>query len=183
MKQHIIGNVVLRLHGLEAFTQPGIVLCRRRIEIPAHKMEALGKLPPGLIAKAFFLLGMGPDGSAKGVVIPGSAGHPEQSKRLRQQPLTSQSIERRHESRTGQITRHAQNHHHTWLWGHPMHQTRGTRLEALLVHRRLPSTCTIGSWSSRRISAGSHGPGAYTVPALAHLPHKLPHRVIPLACL
>ncbi len=83
MKQHIIGNVVLRLHGLEAFTQPGIVLCRRRIEIPAHKMEALGKLPPCLIAKAFFLLGIGPDGSAKGVVIPGSAGHPKQSKRLR----------------------------------------------------------------------------------------------------
>jgi hypothetical protein len=33
------------------------------------------------------------------------------------------------------------------------------------------------------ISDGSHGPGAYAVPALAHLPHKLPHRVIPLACL
>src|SRR5262244_3582653 len=80
MKQHIIGNVVLRLHGLEAFTQPGIVLRRWRIKIPAHKRETRGKLPPCLIAKAFFLLGIGPDCIAKSVVIPRSAGHPEQGK-------------------------------------------------------------------------------------------------------
>src|SRR4029453_188710 len=138
MKQYIIGNVVLSLHGLEAFTQPGIVLYRWRIEIPAHKREALGKLPPCLIAKAFFLLGIGPDCIAKGVIAPRSAGYPKQGKRLRQQPLTSQGVERRNESRTGQITCHTQNHHHTRLWRYPMYQTRGTRLEALLVHRRLP---------------------------------------------
>src|SRR5262249_34876884 len=133
--------------------------------------------------KAFFLLGIGPDCSAKVVVIPRSAGYPKQSKRLRQQPLTSQGIERRHEGRTGQITCNAQNHHHTRLWGHSMHQTRGTRLETLLMHRRLPSTCTTDSWLSVPIADGSHGLGAYPVRALAHLPHKLPHRVIPFACL
>src|SRR4029434_10083193 len=56
-------------------------------------------------------------------------GYPKQGKSLRPQPLTSQGIERKHESRTGQITCHPQNHHHTRLWRHPMHQTRGTRFE------------------------------------------------------
>src|SRR5262249_4843189 len=98
MKNNILGNRMLPLQPLEAFMQPGIVLCRWRIKIPAHKIETRGKLPPCLLAKAFFLLGIGPDCIAKSVVIPHSAGHPEQGKGLRQQPLTSQGIERRHKS-------------------------------------------------------------------------------------
>jgi hypothetical protein len=37
MPQHIVGNLVLSLHCLKALSQRGIVLCRRRIEIPAHR--------------------------------------------------------------------------------------------------------------------------------------------------
>src|SRR5882724_995413 len=64
-------------------------------------MQALGKLVPGLRAEVFAVLHKGAHFLAQGVIIPGSATHPQNGARFREQLLTCQRIERRDQGGTG----------------------------------------------------------------------------------
>src|SRR5215510_5489267 len=135
-------------------------------------MQALGKLVPGRRAEVFAVLHKGAHFLAQGVIIPGSATHPQNGARFREQLLTGQRIERRDQGGTAQIARDPTNHDDTRIrWGARC-QTGALHFESVVVH----------PWSS-----SGPVPGPRLFPMLFPgrrrvLTYCLPPLTIPLVC-
>src|SRR5438445_10441295 len=97
-------------------------------------MQTLGKLVPGRRAEVFAVLHKGAHFLAQGVIIPWSAPHPQNSAWFREQVLTCQSIERRDQRGTAQITRDPTNHDDTRIRGCAVCQTGALHFESVFVH-------------------------------------------------
>src|SRR5207245_6411986 len=97
-------------------------------------MQALGKLFPGRRAEVFAVLHRGAHFLAQGVIIPGSATHPQNGERFREQLLTCQSIERRDQGGTAQIASDPTNHDYTRIRWCAVCHTGAMHLESLLMH-------------------------------------------------
>src|SRR5262245_20720735 len=126
-------------------------------------MEVLGKLPPDCVTEVFSVLDKGPHGVAKGVVVPLSAGYPQDGERLREQLLICQGIERRDQGGAAQIADHTKNHHHTGGRCSADRHSGVTHLEIGLVHTRLSSSPGLRHlrWAVYRARAGAACPARY----------------------
>src|SRR5215510_3615549 len=134
MKEHVVGNLVRALHLRDLGPHGGVGLGGRRTEIPRHEMQTLGKLVPGRRGEVFAILHKGTHGLAQGVIIPGSAPHPQNGARFREQVLTGQRIERRDQGGTAQIARDPTNHDDTRIRWCAVCHTGAIHFESLFVH-------------------------------------------------
>jgi hypothetical protein len=82
MEQDIIGEMVLHSHLFEVLAQHCVGCGGGRGDIARHKMQASGKLRPGCGIEVSFVLDVSPHFLAKCVVVPVSAGHPKDGKRV-----------------------------------------------------------------------------------------------------